>query len=68
MEDARAKSIVERLYKAVQNKSVDAILNIYKEAQYINWEQTADEVFEEYNQLVDKANDIIYVYPKTQLI
>ena len=56
----RAVHVVEALQRAVNAKSKAEVLRQYQLAERVEWEFVQDALFEEYNKLVDKGNDIIY--------
>tara|TARA_R100001369_G_scaffold91021_2_gene131098 strand:+ start:335 stop:544 length:210 start_codon:yes stop_codon:yes gene_type:complete len=58
-EDIIALEIVKELQQAIKNHNRVRIQNLYDQAQDLDWDSIPDTTFQEYNALVDQANDIL---------
>ena len=54
-----AEKIIQELNKAIDDKNKSFILKLYNQCN-VDWENEKDQIFNEYDRLVDQANDILF--------
>jgi hypothetical protein len=54
------KEIIGRLSRMVKQENKQSILQLWDEVQMYDFQEVDKELFDEYNELVDKANELIY--------
>jgi hypothetical protein len=57
----KAHQIIARMNDAIRLKDEDKILKTYEKAETLNWESAPKYLTEEYNRLIDKANEILTI-------
>jgi hypothetical protein len=58
-QNLKANQLIVRLKDALKRKDTEALKKLYEKAKAIDWDDVSDYLFNEYDNLVDKANELI---------
>jgi hypothetical protein len=60
MNNARPRPLMRQLRQAILKRDKKMILDLYEKLQKIDWRRVSFKTSEEYDELIDKGNDILY--------